>query len=42
LEWKEDKWRLKRKVPWLAEGDENTKFFQNYAKGRKHKILFRK
>lgn len=30
----EEKWRLKSRAIWLEAGDENSKFFQNYAKGR--------
>ena len=32
----EDQWRLKSRAIWLEAGDENSKFFQNYAKGRKN------
>jgi len=35
LEAKEKEWRLKRKDLWLQSGDENTKLFQAYAKGKK-------
>lgn len=31
----EDEWCLKSRAIWLAKGDENTKFFHTYAKGRK-------
>jgi hypothetical protein len=32
---KEALWSQKSRVIWLAKGDDNTKFFQAYAKGRK-------
>jgi hypothetical protein len=35
LEEKEATWRLKSMATWLEKGDENTEFFQAYAKGRK-------
>jgi hypothetical protein len=35
LEDKEEEWRLKRRFRWIQNGDENTKLFQDYAKGRK-------
>lgn len=33
----EEKWTLKSRAIWLEVGDENSKFFQNYAKGRRNK-----
>jgi hypothetical protein len=33
LDEKESSWRLKSIALWLQSGDENTKFFQAYAKG---------
>jgi hypothetical protein len=35
LEEKEALWRLKSRAIWLSCGDENTKFFQAFSKGRK-------
>jgi hypothetical protein len=32
---KEEMWRLKSRATWLASGDENTKFFQAFSKGRR-------
>jgi len=32
---KEETWRLKSREIWLKAGDENSKFFQQYARGRK-------
>ena len=34
---REESWRLKSRAIWLICGDENTKFFQAYSKGRKNK-----
>ena len=31
----EEEWRLKSRALWLKAGDENTRFFHNYDKGRK-------
>ncbi len=36
LQLREESWRLKSRAIWLQAGDDNTKFFQNYAKGRKN------
>ena len=33
---REEQCRLKSRAIWLRVGDENTKFFQNYARGRKN------
>ena len=35
LKYREVDWRMKRRAVWLGKGDENTKFFENYAKNRK-------
>lgn len=35
LKEKEETWRLKSRAIWLESGDENTKFFQSFAKGRR-------
>eukprot|EP00253_Pinus_taeda_P002123 PITA_02123 len=35
LKEKEESWRLKSRAIWLKAGDENTKFYQNFAKRRK-------
>jgi len=35
LQAREAEWRLKSRALWLQNGDENTKLFQAYAKGRK-------
>ena len=35
LRQKEEDWRLKIRAIWLQAGDENTKFFQQHANGRK-------
>lgn len=34
LKEREDAWRLKSRAIWLNCGDENTKFFQAYARGQ--------
>jgi len=33
---REEEWRLKSRAIWLKAEDENTRFFHNYAKGRKN------
>jgi hypothetical protein len=35
LKEKENTWRLKGRATWLKSGHENTKLFQEYAKGRR-------
>jgi len=32
---KEESWRLKSRATWLESGDENTKLFQSFTKGRR-------
>lgn len=39
LRQKEETWLLKSRVIWLKAGDENSKFFQQYARGRKNKNI---
>lgn len=35
LKEREESWRLNSRAIWLKAGDENTKFYQNFSKGRK-------
>ena len=35
LRQKEEDWRLKSRAIWLQAGDENTRFFQQHANGRR-------
>lgn len=35
LDWEEAKRRQKRRETWIAQGNENTRFFHNYANMRK-------
>lgn len=35
LKEREESWRLKSRAIWLQAGDDNIRFFHNYAKGRK-------
>jgi hypothetical protein len=34
LDWEESKWRQKSRAVWLVEGDNNTRYFPNFAKIR--------
>lgn len=35
LKEREESWRLRSRAIWLKAGDDNTRFFQNFEKGRK-------
>lgn len=39
LEEIEESWWLKKKALWISCGDENTKFFQDFTRGRKLKNM---